>query len=241
MRAASLPNLRCAEAQNAQTSNFQKTPLAAFVSKKWKNQTMTLDQTQSVRIQRAVLASFRSNSGLYIAEGLLLVALGLIAMLVPPAATLTLELLVGSLLLASGAAGLITTYQLRATAGLWWSLLSALLAIAMGAVLLMAPAQGAVSLTVILIAYFWIEGLASILFAVDQRSELPTWPWLLANGAVDLLLGSMIFAGLPSSAEWAIGLLLGINLVFAGCTLIAMAMQARAGVRLPFLSTSASP
>ena len=202
---------------------------------------MVLSQTQSVRIQRAVLLSLRDNSGFYIAEGLVLVSLGLIAVLVPPAATLTIELLVGSILLASGAAGLITTYQLRATAGLWWSLLSALLAITMGAVLLIAPAQGVISLTVILIAYFWIEGVASIIFAVDQRSELPTWPWLLASGVIDMLLGTMIFAGLPSSAAWAIGLLLGVNLVFAGSTLIAMAMQARTSLALPFVSEPVGP
>jgi uncharacterized membrane protein HdeD (DUF308 family) len=197
---------------------------------------MAFNQTRTIGLQRAVLDSLRENSGFYIAEGLLLVALGLFAVLVPPAATLTIELLVGSILLVSGAAGLVTTYQLRNTPGLWWSLLSAVLAIVAGAVFLIAPAQGAVSLTVILIAYFWLEGLASISFALDQRSELPSWPWLLTSGIIDLVLGGLIFGGLPSSAAWAVGLLVGINMMFGGAALIAMATQARALVPLPLMN-----
>lgn len=201
---------------------------------------MAFNQTQIVGLQRAVLDSLRENFGSYIAEGLLLVALGLFAVLVPPAATVTIELLVGSILLVSGAAGLVTTYQLRGTTGLWWSLLSAVLAIVAGTVFLIAPAQGAVSLTVILIAYFWLEGLASISFALDQRSELPSWPWLLASGIIDLVLGGLIFGGLPSSAAWAVGLLVGINMMFGGAALIAMAMQARALVPLTLMKNQSS-
>jgi uncharacterized membrane protein HdeD (DUF308 family) len=66
------------------------------------------------------------------------------------------------------------------------------------------------------------------MFALDHRRELSgQWGWMLASGIVDLILAVMIFGGLPSTAAWAIGLLVGINLVFGGTALIAMALHAR--------------
>ncbi|MBS0268328.1 MAG: DUF308 domain-containing protein, partial [Proteobacteria bacterium] len=112
--------------------------------------------------------------------------------------------------------------------GFWWSLFSALIGIAAGLVLLFWPISGVISLTLVLIAFFILEGIASILFALEHRAELPgSWWAMLLSGIVDLVLAGLIFFGLPSSAGWAIGLLVGINLIFGGCALSAMALQAR--------------
>ena len=79
-----------------------------------------------------------------------------------------------------------------------------------------------------LVAFFMIEGVVSIMFALDHKRELSgRWGWMLASGVVDLVLGVMILSGLPSTAAWAIGLLVGINMVFGGAALIAMALHAR--------------
>ena len=87
---------------------------------------------------------------------------------------------------------------------------------------------GALSLTLILIAFFLIEGIASIFFALDHRRELSgQWGWMLASGIVDLVLSGMLLMGLPSTAVWALGLLVGINMLFGGIALIAMALHAR--------------
>jgi hypothetical protein len=73
-----------------------------------------------------------------------------------------------------------------------------------------------------------VEGIASILFALDHKRELSgRWGVMLFSGIVDLVLASIIFAGLPGTAAWAIGLLIGVNLVFGGAALIAMALHAR--------------
>jgi uncharacterized membrane protein HdeD (DUF308 family) len=91
------------------------------------------------------------------------------------------------------------------------------------------PLRGAVSLTIVLVAFFIIEGIASIMFALDHKREFSgRWGWMLASGIVDLILAALIFAGLPSSAAWAIGLLVGINLIFGGAALMSMALHARA-------------
>jgi uncharacterized membrane protein HdeD (DUF308 family) len=89
------------------------------------------------------------------------------------------------------------------------------------------PIRGSVSLTLLLIAFFIIEGTVSVMFALDHRKELPgAWAWMLASGVVDLALATMILAGLPGTAAWAIGLLVGINMAFGGVALVAMAFQA---------------
>jgi uncharacterized membrane protein HdeD (DUF308 family) len=174
------------------------------------------------------VASLADNWKLFLFEGIALVALGVFAILIPQIATLTVEILVAWLLLFSGGIGLVTTFRMRPAPGFWWSLLSAVIAIGAGFVLLTSPATGAVSLTLVLVAFFIIEGVSSILFALDHRPEIPSGALvMIASGVVDLILAAMIFLGLPNSAGWAIGLLLGINLVFGGMALIAMAMQAR--------------
>jgi uncharacterized membrane protein HdeD (DUF308 family) len=104
------------------------------------------------------------------------------------------------------------------------------LGIAAGIVLLVWPISGAFSLTLLLIGFFLIEGFASIMFAIDHRRYLTAgWGWMLASGIVDIILAIIILAGLPGTAFWALGLLLGINLVFGGSSLIAMALYARVG------------
>jgi uncharacterized membrane protein HdeD (DUF308 family) len=66
------------------------------------------------------------------------------------------------------------------------------------------------------------------MFALDHKRELSgQWGWMLMSGLIDLVLAVMIFAGLPSTASWAVGLLVGINMIFGGTALIAMALHAR--------------
>jgi uncharacterized membrane protein HdeD (DUF308 family) len=144
---------------------------------------------------------------------------------------LAVTILFGWLFLVSGIVGLVTTFWMRHAPGFWWSLLSAALGIIVGAMLLASPVTGALSLTLVLIAFFLIEGVVSIMFALDHRRELSgQWGWMLMSGIIDLVLAMMIFAGLPSTAAWAVGLLVGINMIFGGTALIAMALHARKSV-----------
>jgi len=90
------------------------------------------------------------------------------------------------------------------------------------------PLSGILSLTLILIVFFVIEGVASIMFALEHKRELSgQWAWMLVSGIVDLILAAIILAGLPSTAAWALGLLVGINMIFGGSALVAMALHAR--------------
>ena len=185
---------------------------------------MSMNQPDIKRIQSAA----HDHWVLFLVEGVVLVVLGATAIVIPPLATLAVTILVGWLFLVSGVMGLISTFWLREAPGFWWALISAALGIVVGALLLASPIQGALSLTYVLVAFFVIEGVASIMFALDHKRELSgRWAMMLLSGIVDLVLATMIIAGLPSTAAWAIGLLVGINMVFGGVALAAMALHAR--------------
>ncbi len=188
----------------------------------------THQQPDIEKLQRAVAGALHKHWKLYIAEGVLLLALGVIAIIIPPLATLAVTILFGWLFLISGIMGLVTSFWMRAAPGFWWSLISAALGVLVGGMLLAQPVTGALSLTVLLIAFFAVEGVVSIMFALDHKRELSGhWGWMLVSGIVDLVLSVMLLAGLPSTAAWALGLLVGINMVFGGMALIAMALHAR--------------
>jgi len=189
---------------------------------------MSSQQPSIQGLQRAATAALREHWVLFLVEGVVLLVLGATAVVLPPIATLAVTILLGWLFLVSGILGLITTFWMRHAPGFWWSLLSAVLGIVVGAVLLASPLTGAFSLTLVLVAFFLVEGAVSIMFALDNKRELSgQWGWMLASGIIDLALAIMIFAGLPSTAAWAVGLLVGINMIFGGSALIAMALHAR--------------
>jgi uncharacterized membrane protein HdeD (DUF308 family) len=180
------------------------------------------------RLQSEMRANVREHWVAFLIEGILLVVLGLAAMIVPPLASLAVTIFLGWMFLISGIAGLALTFWARQMPGFWWSLISAVLAIGAGIILLARPLQGVLTLTIVVGAYFLAEGVASIMYALEHRRELSErWSWMLVSGILDILISAIIIAGLPGSAEWALGLLVGINLLFGGAALIGMAVAAR--------------
>ena len=102
------------------------------------------------------------------------------------------------------------------------------MALLAGIVLLWNPMEGLVTLTLVLTAFFIIDGLLMIVLAIAHRRELSgRWEWILLNGVIDLVLAAIVIAGLPGTLFWVIGLLVGIDLLFGGAALIAMAIEAR--------------
>jgi uncharacterized membrane protein HdeD (DUF308 family) len=190
---------------------------------------MTIYQQEpSDQMRRAVVSTIHQHWVLFLVEGILLLVLGAAAIIVPVIATLAFTLFIGWLFLISGVVGLITTFWMRNAPGFWWSLLSGVVGIAAGIVLILWPISGTVSLTLVLIAFFVVEGIVTLMYAFEHRAQLSgRWGWMLASGIVDLILAGIIFAGLPETATWALGLLVGINLLFGGVAMIGMALAAR--------------
>jgi uncharacterized membrane protein HdeD (DUF308 family) len=180
------------------------------------------------QLQRALATSLHVHWVRFLIEGIVLLVLGLVAIVIPPLATLAAAILFGWLFLISGIVGLIMTFQMRQAPGFGWSLVSAVIGIIAGIALLGWPLGGALSLTLVLIVFFVFEGVASIMYALDHRRELSgRWGLMAASGVIDLVLAAIIVLGLPGTAAWALGLLVGINMVFGGVALIGMALHAR--------------
>jgi uncharacterized membrane protein HdeD (DUF308 family) len=188
---------------------------------------MTIPQ-DITRLQAEMRAAVREHWVAFLVEGILLVILGLAAIIVPPLASLAVTIFLGWMFLIAGIAGLVLTFWARQMPGFWWSLISAVLAVLAGIILLARPMQGVLTLTIVVGAYFLAEGVTTIMYALEHRRELSErWSWMLVSGILDILIAAIIIAGLPGSADWAIGLLVGINLLFGGASLIGVALAAR--------------
>jgi uncharacterized membrane protein HdeD (DUF308 family) len=172
--------------------------------------------------------SFRRHWRLILAEGIFLLVLGALAILLPLVAGLVVALVLGWLLFLAGLLGLITSVAMRQTPGFWWSLVSSIIAMAAGAMLFLFPIGGIVSLTLLLAIFLFADGVVTILLALSHREWASrNWGWLLLNGILDLFLAVVIFVLLPGVAAWVVGTIIGIDLIFGGISLTAMALAAR--------------
>jgi uncharacterized membrane protein HdeD (DUF308 family) len=173
----------------------------------------------------------REHWKLFLTEGIILCILGLGAIVVPLIAGLAATVFLGWLFLFAGLVGLVFSFRARSAPGFGWAILSAAVAVIAGALLLWDPLQGLATLTFVLVAYFIIDGAAIIFLAIAYRRELSgKWEWMLMNGVTDLILAGIIISGFPGTLVWALGLLVGIDLLFGGAALIAMASAARKGL-----------
>jgi uncharacterized membrane protein HdeD (DUF308 family) len=178
-------------------------------------------------VRRRLADAMHAHWKFFLAEGIVMLVLGLAAIAVPEIASLTIAILIGWLFFVGGIFRTLSLLRHRGMPGFAWSVSTAVLAIVLGLVLLLRPIAGVLTLTIALVAFFVVEGGAAILLAIEHRRHLPSWGWVLLSGLVDLLLAFLIWDGWPSSAGWAIGLLVGINMVFVGLSLIMTAIAAR--------------
>jgi uncharacterized membrane protein HdeD (DUF308 family) len=170
----------------------------------------------------------RTHWKLYLIEGILLLALGVAALLIPVIASLAVAIFLGWVFLIGGIVGLVTTLGGRHAPGFGWSLASAIITIIAGAVLLIWPITGAVSLTLVIAAYLLADGFVSMMLAVEHRRQMAhRWGWLFLNGIIDVVLAGLIVWLLPASGLWILGLIVGIDFIFGGAALIGMALAAR--------------
>ena len=160
--------------------------------------------------------------------GVILILLGAASIILPGIATLATTITVGWLLIAGGIFGLISVFQSGTSSpGFWWNLLTALVCVLAGGVILFNPIKGVLTLTIVLAAYLLATGVTKGLMAFHYRNVIPrAWLWMLFSALVDIALGIIIVAGLPGSAIWVLGLLVGINLLFTGVALITAAIHA---------------
>ena len=183
-------------------------------------------------MQNAMKNALRAHWGLFLFQGVVMVILGCLAIAEPFIATIAVDIYIGWLFLISGLIGLIAMFAAPNVPAFLWTLLTAALSTAVGVMLLWKPEQGAVSLTIVLTAFFVVEGIFQIVASFTYRDVVPgSWGWMLMSGICDLILAAIIVFAWPTSAVWTLGLLAGISLLTSGIAIVVTAIEARSFAR----------
>jgi len=164
---------------------------------------------------------------LFLIQGVILAALGLLAIGAPFVATVVVVKLAGWLFLIGGVVGLASLFTGRRVPGSFWSFLSAIVSILAGIYVLYQPLAGMLSLTLVLAAFFFAQGLTQIFASLSHRRVLKSWAWVLLSGIVDLFLAGIIISGWPETSAWVLGILVGVNLFMYGIALVMTAFASR--------------
>ena len=183
-------------------------------------------------MQRAVKDTVHLHWQIFLTQGVIMAILGVLAVIWPQISTIAVDVYVGWLFFLSGIVGLASMFLAQNVQAFLWSLLTAALSLFVGILLLWHPTEGAVSLTLVLITLFIVEGVFQIVASLSYREVFPeSWGWMLASGIADLILAALIIKGWPSTAAWALGLIVGINLITSGLAVIMVALAGRSLVR----------
>jgi uncharacterized membrane protein HdeD (DUF308 family) len=163
--------------------------------------------------------------------GIFTIILGIAAIFLPFIATLTIEALLAVIFIIAGITHVLHAFQSRQTKGMALRLLAGVLYGLVGIILLAFPLQGALTLTLLLAILFMVAGSFKIALALYIRPLL-SWGWLMFSGIISAILGVLIWMGLPGTATWAIGLLVGIELLFSGWSMIMFALSIRGDTKV---------
>jgi uncharacterized membrane protein HdeD (DUF308 family) len=156
--------------------------------------------------------------------GIVAMVLGAVAIVVPAVASVAIAIFLGWILVIASIYEAIDAFAARHTGRIAIRLLFTALTLAAGLYLLLAPLSGVFTLTVMLVIWFVATGAARIVVGIAER-PLPGWWLTVTAGVVKLGLGILIAERLPSSADWALGLIVGIDLFFSGALLLSLARQ----------------
>jgi len=177
-------------------------------------------------MREAMRETVKKYSLWYLLQGVLMIVAGFLALVYPLVASVAMVFLLGWILIISGVLQGIGLIGARDVPHYWLSLISAVLAIVIGLLLLRQPDSGLLVMTVLLIVYFMVEGISKVIFALTIR-PFPNWGWVLASGIVGIVLAVYLWANMPVSSEWVLGILLGILLVSEGVALAYLAWKVR--------------
>ena len=171
---------------------------------------------------QAIVAKKR---GWCIGLGVVLIVLGVVSMLFPVVTTITAKIFLGWMFLIGGVLQVIHAFSTKSWSGFLWNLLTGILYVVVGGWLAFFPLAGLIGLTVLVAIMFIVEGVIKGRLAMAIGADEGRL-WLIVSAIASVVLGVMLFAGLPSTALWAIGLLVGINFLITGVVFVSMANRA---------------
>ena len=173
-----------------------------------------------------VKQEIRRQVGWSIALSVLMIIAGTLAIIVPSVAGMTVTLVVGWLLVFSGAVHFVYAYYQHAVGKVVWEVLIGILYVLAGIYLVLNLVRGLESLTLALAIYLIMEATLEFVLSFQLR-PLPGWGWILTDGIITLLLAIMIWTACPLGSPWVIGTLVGISMIFSGVARLMISLAAR--------------
>ena len=186
---------------------------------------MSLDAAAQV-MREEMRRTVKRYSLWYLVQGGLMILAGILALVYPAISSVAVVFFIGWLLIFSGIFQGISLIGARQVPHFWLQLISVALFIVVGALFLRNPGESLLTLTLLLIVFFLIEGISKVIFALTIR-PFPNWGWVLLSGIVGILLAFYLWASIPVSAAWLLGVLLGIELICEGAAISHLAWQVR--------------
>jgi uncharacterized membrane protein HdeD (DUF308 family) len=173
-----------------------------------------------------ILEALRRGRKRLMIAGVLMLVLGAVAIVVPAVASVATAIFIGWILVIASAFDLANAVAVEHGGRRALRVVLAMLTFVAGFYLLVAPLDGVFTLTVVLVIWFMATGTARVIVGIAERG-LPGWGLTVLSGAISIALGVLIAERLPSSAGWAIGLVVGVDLLFSGTTLTSLAYRLR--------------
>jgi uncharacterized membrane protein HdeD (DUF308 family) len=187
--------------------------------------TMSLEAAAQA-MREAMRQTVKRHSLWYLVQGGLMILAGILALIYPVVSSFAAVFLLGCVLIVSGIVQGISLIDARDVPHFWLQLVSVVLSVIVGVLLIRHRAAGLLVLTLLLLVYFMVEGISKVIFSLTIR-PFPNWGWLLASGIVTILIAFYLWASLPVTAVWLLGVLLGIQLICEGAALGYLAWQVR--------------
>lgn len=163
--------------------------------------------------------NIETHKNLYVLNGIVFIVLGLFCFAMPLAAAEFLGILIGLILVITGSFQLYLNF---ATTRHWSYYISAFIFLAAGALMILQPNVGAVALGAIVTTFLLLQGCMQLFYA-GLYAPFYGWVWMLASGVLSILLAALVFSGWPSAAGWFLGILIGINLISFGASMLLLA------------------
>jgi uncharacterized membrane protein HdeD (DUF308 family) len=185
----------------------------------------SVGESETTIIEVVDVDTVRESRSWFLGLGLAFAVFGVLAIILPFIASLVTAVVIGWLMLLGGLFQGYHAIKNRRWAGSGWALASAAIQVIAGVLVILFPIGGTVALTLILAAYFAAEGVFKIIRAIQHR-RMPAWGWLLFDGILSLALGVLIVAFWPGAAVWVLGLLVGINLLIGGTSMLLIGLGA---------------
>ncbi len=189
---------------------------------------ITVNEASAV-LREAVRDTIRKRSLLFLIQGGVMVAAGVLALIFPAFMSVGLLALLGWLLILSGIVQIISLFGATQVPYFWLQLVTVTLEILVGYLLVSSPAAGLVAVTFLMLVLFLVGGITRVVFALMIR-PMQDWLWMLASGLVAIVCALVLFANLPEAATWLLGVLLGIELIAIGGAQAYLAWRTRRAI-----------